>query len=342
MPDSPHVAPSTVSLQEALELSGEILRNLEMNELSLQNVALKTARLARLLNEFEVQQILQLEAGGYPLLGGSFSQEHWRLAGIAGRHYEHEGKQVGFRESISELEETLRNSEAALAAAQDRDVSISSANPHQSVFAPPGNFIERGNIRHSIATASNRLASRRALIYEYVVRRHYELKFSGIADDVFARTRLRVDAAIGDRIPDAVKRLTAAYDNLRSENPEDWSNAVHSCRRIIEDLADAVFPPTNEVRTVMAQGKPITVKLGKQNYLNRILAFVEKNNRSERFSDLVGSHISFLIDRLESVAKAAQKGTHASVGKEEADRYVIYTYLLVGDVLSLDENESPI
>jgi len=33
---------------------------------------------------------------------------------------------------------------------------------------------------------------------------------------------------------------------------------------------------------------------------------------------------------------AAQKGSHADiVTKEEADRYVVFTYLIVGDVLSL-------
>ena len=97
-------------------------------------------------------------------------------------------------------------------------------------MSPAGNHAERGPARSRIATASKRLASRRAFIHDYASRKHYELKLSGIADDVFNRTRERVDSAIGRAVPDAVQRLSAVYENLQSENPEDWSNAVHSCR----------------------------------------------------------------------------------------------------------------
>jgi hypothetical protein len=126
------------------------------------------------------------------------------------------------------------------------------------------------------------------------------LKFSGIADDVFARIRLRVDSAIGTTVPEAVKKLTAIYENLRSDNPEDWSNAVHGCRRFLQDLADAVFPATDSTRTRHVGEKTIT-KAWERQHINRLLA------------------------------KAAQKGSHSDiVRKEEADRYVVYTYLLSG------------
>jgi hypothetical protein len=129
------------------------------------------------------------------------------------------------------------------------------------------------------------------------------------------------------------------YENLRSENSEDWSNAVHSCRRILQDLADAVFPPTDEVRVVKAQGKDREIKLGKEHYVNRILAYVQDSASSGRLQDIVGSHIEFLRDRLTSIVEAANKGTHDTiVCRVEADRYVVFTYLLVGDILSLRES----
>jgi hypothetical protein len=49
----------------------------------------------------------------------------------------------------------------------------------------------------------------------------------------------------------------------------------------------------------------------------------------------VGSHLKFLGDRLDAVFHAAQKGSHAAVSHDEANRYVIYTYMLVGDILAL-------
>ncbi len=336
------VRPNKQALAEALTLSAEVLRNVELSEVPLATIALKASRLARLLNELDWQKIMQYEGGGYPTTLSGMLPEVWHLAVTAGRKWQQtdretsEVKEYVYRESIAELEQQLRLAEASLAAARDPDVAVSSANPYQRVSEPWGNVLERNRIRESAALASGRLASRRSLIYAYAVSKHYELKFSGIAGDVFTRIRRRVDASVGQSIPDAARRLTAVYDNLLSENPEDWSNAVHSCRRILQDLADAVFPPTDKERTVQVDGKPRAVKLGIDNYINRIIAFAQDNGSSQNFEELVGSHLKFLGDRLDSVFRATQKGSHSTiVSREEADRYVVYTYLLVGDILSL-------
>ncbi len=340
MPDQ--IPPSRQAMAEALSLSAEILKNVELSELPLTNIALKVSRLARLLKEFDVQKKMAYEVSGYHVVPGGLPQDIWQLALDADRKFEKlnpetkKNEQYVYLESISELEEQLRIAETSLAAARDPDFAISSANPTQNVYSPTGNVVERNTIRQSVTQASKRLASRRTLIYQYTMRKHYELKFSGIAEDVFFRVGQQVDATIGRLIPDAVKRLTSIYENLHSENPEDWSNAVHSCRRILQDLADVVFPAIDEERIVKFEGKTRTIKLSKNNYINRIMAFVQDSSDSERFQDLVGSHLVFLGDRLDSIFKASQKGSHTVIiNRKEADRYVVYTYLLVGDILSL-------
>ena len=106
---------------------------------------------------------------------------------------------------------------------------------------------------------------------------------------MFSRIRQRVDGIIGQLVPDAAQRLTSVYENLQSENPEDWSNAVHSCRRILQDLADAVFHPTDEERTVEGpNGKKRNVKVDKDHYINRIKAFVQDASSSESFRTWLG------------------------------------------------------
>ncbi len=44
------IPPTPKALEEALSLSGEILKDIELSSLSLAKIALKTSRLARLLN----------------------------------------------------------------------------------------------------------------------------------------------------------------------------------------------------------------------------------------------------------------------------------------------------
>ena len=100
-------------------------------------------------------------------------------------------------------------------------------------------------------------------------------------------------------------------------------------------MADAIYP-AREDKVIDLDGKKKTIKLGPDNYINRLVAFIEENSSSDRYQEIVGSHLSFIGDRLDSVFKAAQKGSHAKIlSKKEADRYVVYTYLLVGDILSL-------
>jgi hypothetical protein len=49
---------------EALQLSNEILRNVELGEISPASIFLKTARLARLLGDIDMLKICQYEVGG--------------------------------------------------------------------------------------------------------------------------------------------------------------------------------------------------------------------------------------------------------------------------------------
>jgi hypothetical protein len=327
-------------MREALALSDEILRNIELNEIPLAREALKLCRLARLLNDFEHQRIMEYEASGYPFTPSGVAPDVYTLAARAGREHEKKDPKSGnvskviYPTPIEELELEANSSQAALTAARDRDISVTSANPNQFVWNPSGNQKERDTIRYNASIAQRRLSSRRSFLYAYALKRNHELKFSGIADDIFSRIRERVDGRIGEKVPTAVQKLSAVYENLNSDNAEDWSNAVHSCRRILQDLADSIYPAREDaVREV--NGKTKTIKLGPDNYVNRIIAFLQEKSASERFEQIVGSHLSFIGERLDSVFRAAQKGSHSMVDRDEADRYVVYTYLVVGDVLSL-------
>lgn len=334
------VKPNTAVLKEALTLSEELLRNIELSEIPLTNAALKASRLARLLNEFQFQKIFEYEAGGYPTTPQGVTNEVWVYAEMAGRTYQKKDdkgaiKAVATLESIEQLEAQIEGTKLGIDAARDPNVSLASANPNQYVNAW-GNTRERQVLQNQLKEAVKRLGARRSFLYGYVVQRNLELKFSTIASDAFSRIRELVDQSIGEVVPSAVQKFSAIYDNLQSDNPEDWSNAVHGCRRVLQDLADAVFPASDEPRTKEDGGKILQIKLGADNYINRLICFAEEHSASERTNAIIGSQISFLGDRLDALFKAAQKGSHSIIAnREEADRYVVYTYMAIGDLLRL-------
>ena len=315
------VPPSPQALAEAQVLAGEILKDIELSQIPLSLVVLKALRLARIVNDFEAQQIFEWESGGYPLAANGVAPEVWLAAEKA--------KRVLFWSKSSNEERTLRMYPGSIEELENYkeigSVSLQAADSRG----------ERSRLRSHISTRMARLASRRTFIYSYASRKYYELNFGGYANDAFGRIRSSVDSLIGKVIPESVRKFTAIYDNLKSDNPEDWANAVHGCRRVLQDLADAVFPAQVEPRYVEFDGETKPIKLGNDQYINRLIAWIEDSSKSERFNELVGSELQYIGNRLDALFKASQKGSHAAVSKEEADRYVVYTYLTVGDILSL-------
>lgn len=92
------IPPTRQALEESLTLSEEILRNVELSELPLANIALKASRLARLLNEYDYQKIMEYEASGYPTSPDGVSPDIWKLAIVAGRIYGSSAESVGSRQ----------------------------------------------------------------------------------------------------------------------------------------------------------------------------------------------------------------------------------------------------
>jgi hypothetical protein len=333
------IRPSTVALSEALELSETLLRGIELSQVPLTNAALMAARLARLLNDFAHQTLFEYEAGGYPTTPNGMTADVFAVARAAGRVYQAKDKsgilkEYATLESIEQLETQVNGAKIGLDAARDAGVSVSSANPNQFVNTI-GNTFVRQRLHTDLKEAVKKLGSRRSFLYSYVVQRNIELKFSAIAGDAFSRIRQRVDQQIGTVVPSASQKFSAIYANLQSDNPEDWSNATHGCRRVLQDLADAVFPATSSRQKTIA-GKATSIELGIENYINRLICFAEDKSESDRYSAIVGSQLAFLGDRLDALFRAAQKGSHSVIStREEADRCVVYTYMVVGDLLQL-------
>ena len=199
---SESIPPSQQALEEALELSGYILKNIELNEVPLSNIFLKASRLARLLNDFEYQKILNYETKGYPSKPDGIPSDAWKLAIMAQRSTEERNtatqkvQSSAYVQSIGHLESELSTIQISIDAARDANISLSSANPNQYLVVPPSNILERSKLREKHSIISIRLSERRAFIYDYILRKHYELKFSGVASDVFSQFRKAADGTL--------------------------------------------------------------------------------------------------------------------------------------------------
>ena len=165
----------------------------------------------------------------------------------------------------------------------------------------------------------------------YTLQIYNRLAYGNIIEDTFTKARLAVNDRLTSLCPKSIGKFVSVYENMDSENPEDWANAVHSCRRILLDLADALYPPQKD--PIIIGKKEILV--GHDQYINRLVQFISSKKGSQTYFNVVGSDLRSIGERLDAINDAVCKGTHVNVSKDEASRYIIHTYLLVSDIISL-------
>jgi len=255
--------------------------------------------------------MFRYEATGYPVTIRGLVDEVWQVAVRAQRMYSEYDHATAswaervYTEPVARLEAELSKSRKRLREIERRDVTNDTLGSLSTLE------IERQDVQRDVDRLATRWEARRWLIQGYVLRFHYSLKFSEAAVDVFTRLRERVDCLIASRAPEAVRQFEAVAQNLASNNPEHWSNAVHSCRRVLHDLADLLYPARAD-RQIQVQGQAKTIKLGHENYINRLVTYVEERAPSERFDKIVGSHLNYLGERLDAVIQATNKHTTQS------------------------------
>ena len=328
-------------IRECTALSAEILKNFELSELPVSKIILKCLRLCRLLGDEDGILLFTYESSGYPSTPSGMPSDSWRVAGIAGRRYFESVEKDGAKEEkefaktqlISEIEEIISSEKIRLAAAIDPNVSISSSNPHQVVYPPVGNTNERNSIVNAIKKNQSLLQKVTGNLYAYILQIYNKLMYGNIIEDTFTHARLQVNDKLSNLCPKAVGKFVSVYSNMDSDNHEDWANAVHSCRRILLDLADVLFPPQED--PIVIDGKKI--KVGPDQYVNRLVQFVSSKAGSKTYTDVVGADLSSIGMRLDAINDAVCKGTHVDVSKDEASRYIIHTYLLISDIVSLHQ-----
>ncbi len=174
------------------------------------------------------------------------------------------------------------------------------------------------NLSKTISSCANAASSRAAKLYA-------SFSFGDIPSRQFDFIRERVDDLLLDICPDAIEKFMSAYERLGSASSEDWSLALTACRRVIKAVADAIFPPTKELRN----GR----KLGEDEYINRLWAFLDDQLEASSDKNLAKTHVDYLGSFVQRLNTKASKGVHASVSYEEAVRAVLYTYLTLGDIL---------
>lgn len=163
------------------------------------------------------------------------------------------------------------------------------------------------------------------ITYEYATSLYNKITLTEAPKTSFDILREAIDDKLLDLNPTLAEKLMVAFKRVASDNPEEWSQALTTCRRFIEELADTIYP----VSTKVVNGR----KLGETQYINRIWAFMDESIDSNTNKELAKAHLDLIGSYLQRTHKQTNKGVHADLTRVEAVKSVFHTYLMVADIL---------
>jgi hypothetical protein len=168
--------------------------------------------------------------------------------------------------------------------------------------------------------------------YTYLCRVEAELFISEENFNIFIERQNRTDNHLHKIAPAILEEFRATYRRAEEGDVSARSHALHSCRKIIESLADLVCEPS-ATPYVGKNGKSHSIE--QNNYVNRILKYLEENLESKTFSDSLLATMDDVSKRILNLVELAHKGVHDQVSMNEMEWCVIQTYLLVGEILEV-------
>lgn len=328
--------------ENALVACEKVLNGIEDNTITTTSALLQCLKIARLLNDVDAIIWLQYEYGGYPkdADGVHIQSEAFNIAYKNGRGYiDKKGKYI-FTELAAELEKKLEAERKAVNNFTTQGTSVAGDYAALAVNNLTASVtMSTRNIVDDIGLTEKRLSILKSKYYDYALKKQIEISFGNVASAVFSEYRGRVENEFSKISKENLLKLQAIEDKINSDNPELYSQALTTCRRLFEgtakELFDKYFPDYKDKKYTTKSGKEIDVS--GEHYKNKLSAVIEKLEDKSPSKSMVGSNVIYLLDWMDNLTDLQCKGVHHDVTRQDATRCIIQTYICLGDILSLQD-----
>lgn len=323
----------------ALNACENVLNGIEDNTISASSALLQCLKIARLTNDQGATIWLQYEYGGYPRgEDGHILPDAWDVAYANGRGYMKDGKSHIFSELAAELEEKIQANQKAIGNFTTQGTSVAGEYSNIVMNNLLNTVIKSTRtLLSDISMFQKRLSILRSCYYDYALKVQINLGFGNAATTIFSEYRNRVDTLLSSLSKETILKLQAIEDKINSDNPELYSQALTTCRRLFQCVADELF----NKHLPNYQGEFFKTKSGKEinisndHYKNKLSAVIEVLEDKTMSNSIVGSNIIYLLDWIDNLIDLQCKGVHSEISKQDAMRCIIQTYICLGDILSL-------
>jgi hypothetical protein len=303
--------------EHILSLAIELMDDIELSRIDAQAILLKTTRLARYVDNQEIRQFLKFEMEGY-------NKDSMSLNYIekTGRWVDKE-KGTAYYFPLSQVE-----AKEKIESIKMQQLNIPNASTDYMLAISKNVTLELNETSIRIAKLGGIKSRVISIVHEFVTNVYYEKTFDGLAESIFDQYKKDIDLLIAKNSGDVIEQIPSAIARLSEKNPEAISQALTTCRRIIDSFADHIFPASEE--TFNIGGNDLQLK--QSNVLNRINVFIYKNSNSESRKQKLRQNLTNLYSRLSA-------GVHDNVDQYEARNLFFNVYLILGEILTLNAKD---
>ncbi|PKA06379.1 hypothetical protein [Leptospira harrisiae] len=338
-----------------INLISESLNIINQKKLSLSIALRNSIRISRLLNDFENLYFFEIENG----MRGDFLKKVQQE--IAAHCTKEQFKDLHNRVfhthmNLRTIERLKNNGETEYILAfsipelEDRIELL-----HKSIefHAPPPKHIdsfdwvsiesENSKVR-ALYTQSNQdnlliYEKLKSYVFHYLSSCEKKLTLGTINTDLISINKNYVENKLSTLNNEILTQFKSAVTAAALGDTESLTHSLTSCRRILKNLADLMYPASN----VPIKGKDGKTRiLTDEKYISRIIQFIHNSESGSISLKILVENIELFSTRIEDIYKITSKGVHADVTKFEVFQCLEQLYLLTGDLLRLQEGNSAI
>jgi DNA uptake protein ComE-like DNA-binding protein len=320
---------TTKATQEAAELLKQVLKETESAKGSVASAVRMLLRAAKILSDHDTQIWCEIQLGDQRYTGPLQDMlEKWTASEEAPQDAELKKKFTEALDAVARAGVKLREHVTA----EELNVKLVKSG---------GGFVNIGFVEERYAdlvrlkkgndgtyyknSLNNHLNHTRKVAHAHATRLYNRLAYADTPRTAFDVLKVAVDERLLDVAPEQAEQLMVAFRSVAGEEREAWSQALATCRRVLEGLADRFMPPRDE----LAAGRVV----GEKQYINRLWVFMDEAIASDSNRELAKRHVDFVGSYLERVYRLTNKGVHAEVTRLEAVKVVFHTYLVAADLL---------
>lgn len=218
--------------QHILSLSRELLDDIELSKLEADKLVLKCSRLARLAGSEEEVKWLNFELVGYS--GGSDALLEKYMA-ATGRWTDYKERR-GYWGPLAQIEALITSNQSKIA-----HINVPNVSGDKAWLVTRDVLAEINLASDNVSTFTSIKSKTVALMHSFVTGIYYEKVFSSLSASTFEKYQQEVDELIAKSCGNVLAKIPSVIVRLREGNVEAISQALTTCRRIIEGFADAVY-----------------------------------------------------------------------------------------------------